>query len=124
MQVKGLPKEELEARSDLVASLKDRIEAIPDGSTTAAKQSDGGATSASYTGIKIDSYSGISKEVYLKQVLGIYGERTEQGYEVYNKKVLSLMYLLELCQKGNLIMSIFKKPKCRTSSEESMKCEG
>ncbi|XP_044501366.1 syntaxin-71-like [Mangifera indica] len=56
-KVKGLPKEELEARSDLVASLKDRIEAIPDGSTTAAKQSDGGATSASYTGIKIDSYS-------------------------------------------------------------------
>ncbi|XP_031275834.1 syntaxin-71-like [Pistacia vera] len=56
-KVKGLSKEEHEARSDLVAALKERIEAIPDGSTTAAKQSDGGATSTSYTGIKIDSYS-------------------------------------------------------------------
>lgn len=58
IQVKGLSKEELEARSDLVAALKDRIEGIPDGSTAAAKQTGGGTTSASYTGIKFDTYSG------------------------------------------------------------------
>ncbi|GAY51475.1 Syntaxin-71 [Citrus sinensis] len=57
-KVKGLSKEELEARSDLVAALKDRIEGIPDGSTAAAKQTGGGTTSASYTGIKFDTYSG------------------------------------------------------------------
>ncbi|XWS46123.1 hypothetical protein CRYUN_Cryun14cG0036600 [Craigia yunnanensis] len=59
-KVKGLSREEIETRNDLVSSLKDRIEAIPDGSTTAAKQSGGGggwATSTSYTGIKIDSSS-------------------------------------------------------------------
>ncbi|TXG62910.1 hypothetical protein EZV62_009904 [Acer yangbiense] len=54
-KVKGLSKEELEARNDLVLALKDRIDAIPDGSTTAAKQTVGGATSTSYTGIKFDS---------------------------------------------------------------------
>lgn len=57
-KVKGLSKEELEARSDLVAALKDRIEGIPDGSTATAKQTGGGTTSASYTGIKFDTYSG------------------------------------------------------------------
>ncbi|KAL5863453.1 hypothetical protein ACOSQ3_000967 [Xanthoceras sorbifolium] len=56
-KIKGLSKEE-EARSDLVSALKDRIEAIPDGSTTATKKTGGGATSTSYTGIKIDSNSG------------------------------------------------------------------
>ncbi|KAJ4728243.1 syntaxin-71-like [Melia azedarach] len=57
-KVKGLSKEELESRNDLVLALKNRIEDIPDGSTAAARQTGGAATSASYTGIKIDSYSG------------------------------------------------------------------
>ncbi|PPS15593.1 hypothetical protein GOBAR_AA04987 [Gossypium barbadense] len=56
--VKGISKEELEARNDLVYSLKDRIDSIPDGSSTATKQSTGGwATSTSSTGIKFDSSS-------------------------------------------------------------------
>nr|POE46339.1 syntaxin-73 [Quercus suber] len=52
----GLSKEEeLEARNDLVSALKERIEAIPDGSNTSvAKQTGGWTASASYTGIKID----------------------------------------------------------------------
>ncbi|KAI5564626.1 hypothetical protein POPTR_014G087400v4 [Populus trichocarpa] len=37
-QVKGLSKEEREVRSDLVAALKDRIEAVADGNISAAKQ--------------------------------------------------------------------------------------
>uniref|UniRef100_A0A5B7B1Z9 t-SNARE coiled-coil homology domain-containing protein n=1 Tax=Davidia involucrata TaxID=16924 RepID=A0A5B7B1Z9_DAVIN len=57
-KVKGLSKEELEARSDLVSALKERIEAIPDGSTSGAKQTVGWAASASQTGIKFDSTSG------------------------------------------------------------------
>ncbi|KAG8477441.1 hypothetical protein CXB51_030462 [Gossypium anomalum] len=57
-KVKGISKEELEARNDLVYSLKDRIDSIPDGSSTATKQSTGGwATSTSSTGIKFDSSS-------------------------------------------------------------------
>lgn len=39
--------------------MRERIEAIPDGSTTAVKTgSGGGIASASYTGIKIDSTFG------------------------------------------------------------------
>ncbi|XP_018835141.1 syntaxin-71-like isoform X2 [Juglans regia] len=57
-QVKGLSKEELEARNDLVFALKEKIDAISDGSTTnGAKQTGGGATSTSYTGIKFNSTS-------------------------------------------------------------------
>lgn len=56
-KVKGLSKEELEARTDLVSALKERIEAIPDGSTNGAKQTGGWAASASSTGIKFDTTS-------------------------------------------------------------------
>ncbi|XP_057510039.1 syntaxin-71-like [Actinidia eriantha] len=56
-KVKGLSKEELEAQTDLVSALKERIEAIPDGSTSGAKQTGGWAASASGTGIKFDSTS-------------------------------------------------------------------
>ncbi|XP_040999546.1 syntaxin-71-like isoform X1 [Juglans microcarpa x Juglans regia] len=57
-KVKGLSKEELEARNDLVFALKEKIDAIRDGSTTnGAKQTGGGATSTSYTGIKFNSTS-------------------------------------------------------------------
>jgi len=53
--VKGLSGEELAARNDLVLALPDRIQAIPDGSAPAAKQSGGWAASASRTEIKFDS---------------------------------------------------------------------
>ncbi|KAI5345660.1 PREDICTED: syntaxin-71 [Prunus dulcis] len=56
-KVKGLSKEDLVARSDLVTVLKERIEAIPDGSTSGAKQTGGWTDSAPYAGIKIDSTS-------------------------------------------------------------------
>ncbi|BBG97555.1 syntaxin of plants 71 [Prunus dulcis] len=58
-KVKGLSKEDLVARSDLVTVLKERIEAIPDGSTSGAKQTGGWTDSAPYAGIKIDSTSGL-----------------------------------------------------------------
>lgn len=57
--MKGLSKEEQEARSDLVDTLKQRIEAIPDGSTHAAKQGgDHLGPWASQMGIKFDSNYG------------------------------------------------------------------
>ncbi|KAI8571976.1 hypothetical protein RHMOL_Rhmol01G0162900 [Rhododendron molle] len=59
-KVKGLSREELEARTDLVSVLKERIEAIPDGSTTSngSQQTGGWAASASTTGIRFDTTSG------------------------------------------------------------------
>nr|ACN50185.1 syntaxin-71 [Annona cherimola] len=58
-KVKGLSKEELATRSDLVLALPERIQAIPDGSSTATKQGGGGGggwtASGSRTEIKFDS---------------------------------------------------------------------
>ncbi|KAK4791080.1 hypothetical protein SAY86_031493 [Trapa natans] len=54
-KVKGLSKEELVTRGDLVLVLQGRIEAIPDGSAAAAKQGGGWSTSASHKNIKFDS---------------------------------------------------------------------
>ncbi|KAL2892155.1 Syntaxin-71 [Bienertia sinuspersici] len=56
-KVKGLSRDELEARSDLVSALKERIEAIPDGTPGEPKKTGGWAASASTAAIKIDSDS-------------------------------------------------------------------
>ncbi|GAB4861694.1 Syntaxin-71 [Ancistrocladus abbreviatus] len=45
-KVRGLSKEELEARTDLVAALKDRIESVPDGTAGGSKPIGGWAASA------------------------------------------------------------------------------
>jgi len=57
-KVKGLSKEDLAARDDLVTTLPERIQAIPDGTTTAAKQTGGWGASASHKNIKFDSPGG------------------------------------------------------------------
>jgi len=57
-QVKGLSKEELATRNDLVLTLPERIQSIPDGTAAAAKQSGWGAASASRSEIRFDSTSG------------------------------------------------------------------
>ncbi|TKW26000.1 hypothetical protein SEVIR_3G157600v4 [Setaria viridis] len=56
-KVKGLTKEEIATRSDLVAALPDRIQSIPDGSSTATKKNGTWGASGSRTGgaIKFDS---------------------------------------------------------------------
>ncbi|TVT98782.1 hypothetical protein EJB05_55871, partial [Eragrostis curvula] len=56
-KVKGLTKEEIAMRSDLVAALPDRIHSIPDGSSTATKKNGTWGASGSRTGgaIKFDS---------------------------------------------------------------------
>lgn len=54
-QVKGLSSQEFAARNDLVLALPDRIQAIPDGTPAAPKQTGGWASSASRPEIKFDS---------------------------------------------------------------------
>lgn len=56
-KVKGLSKEELVTRNDLVLALPERILSIPDGSLTATRQGGGGGASASRTEIRFDSTS-------------------------------------------------------------------
>ncbi|KAA0035334.1 syntaxin-71 isoform X2 [Cucumis melo var. makuwa] len=57
-KVKGVPKEELEVRDDLVLALEEKIKAIPDGKTSGAKHSGGWGSSSSFNNIKFDSSSG------------------------------------------------------------------
>lgn len=58
VQIKGVPKEELEVRGDLVLALEERIKAIPDGSTTGKPS--GGWASTSSNNIKFDSTTGLT----------------------------------------------------------------
>ncbi|KAI7996975.1 Syntaxin-71 [Camellia lanceoleosa] len=62
-KVKGLSTEELAARNDLVLALPDRIQAIPDGTAAAPKQSGGWTGSASRTEIKFDSGPRIGSDI-------------------------------------------------------------
>ncbi|KAL0904027.1 hypothetical protein M5K25_026097 [Dendrobium thyrsiflorum] len=57
-KVKGLTKEDLAARNDMVLALPDRIQSIPDGTSNGTKQTGGWTASASRTEIKFDSTSG------------------------------------------------------------------
>lgn len=73
-QVKGLSTEELTARNDLVLALPDRIQAIPDGTVPAPKQSGGWGASASRTEIKFDSGDQYIWLVYI-DVMEVLGQK-------------------------------------------------
>ncbi|XP_010544751.1 PREDICTED: syntaxin-73-like [Tarenaya hassleriana] len=68
-KIKGLSKEELEARNDLVLSLRERVEAIPDGSEAPAKGTSGWATSTSYSALRIETTTSDERfdSVYFQQ---------------------------------------------------------
>ncbi|XP_049353431.1 syntaxin-71-like [Solanum verrucosum] len=69
-KVKGLSQEELETRGDLVLMLSERIQAIPDGSTDAAKTTGGRGTLSFNKNIKFDSEGQFNEGFY---------EQTEEG---------------------------------------------
>lgn len=56
--MKGLTKEELATRGDLVLALPERILSIPDGTAAPAKMTGGWGASANRTEIRFDSTSG------------------------------------------------------------------
>ncbi|ERN18132.1 hypothetical protein AMTR_s00054p00051700 [Amborella trichopoda] len=66
-KVKGLSREELATRGDLVIALSERIEAIPDGTAAGAKKTGSWGTSVSLTEIKIDSSDGRFESEYFQQ---------------------------------------------------------
>ncbi|KAI4382330.1 hypothetical protein MLD38_008307 [Melastoma candidum] len=68
-KVKGLSKDDLVARGDLVLALQERIESIPDGTSGGAKQSAGGwsTSTPSNNHIKFDSSDGNFDAGYFQQ---------------------------------------------------------
>ncbi|CAI0470292.1 unnamed protein product [Linum tenue] len=92
-KVRGLSREELEARSDLVSALKDRIASVPDGTTTAAQPSSNGGASAS-TGIKFNSnYDGSFDSDYFQNTEET--DRFRQEYEMRKMKQEGLDVIAE-----------------------------
>ncbi|KAG6580598.1 Syntaxin-71, partial [Cucurbita argyrosperma subsp. sororia] len=63
-RVKGLSTEDLTTRNDLVLALPDRIQAIPDGTTSSSKKNEGWNSSTSRAEIKFDSDGRFDNEYF------------------------------------------------------------
>ncbi|KAI7983066.1 Syntaxin-71 [Camellia lanceoleosa] len=129
-KVKGLSKEELEARTDLVSALKERIEAIPNGSTNGAKQIGGWAASASSTEIKFDTTSDKRYDSeYFQQTEESNNFRNEYEMRKTKQDTEGLVTLKNMAHDMNEILSIclgiwhwsIEKSNA-TSTEETVQC--
>ncbi|XP_073312141.1 syntaxin-71-like [Primulina huaijiensis] len=93
-KVKGLSREELEARSDLVLALPERIQAIPDGATNAGTQSGGWGASSSYKAIKFESEGHFDDDFFQ------HSEETSQFRQEYEMRKLKQDQGLDFISEG------------------------
>ncbi|XP_008463931.1 syntaxin-71 isoform X2 [Cucumis melo] len=95
-KVKGVPKEELEVRDDLVLALEEKIKAIPDGKTSGAKHSGGWGSSSSFNNIKFDSSSdGNFESEYFQQ-----SEESSQFRNEYEMRKMKQDQGLDVISEG------------------------
>ncbi|CAN1249560.1 SYP71 [Linum perenne] len=80
MEVKGLSKEEQAIRADLVLALPERIQAIPDGSTTGENQTGGWTSSTSHKNITFDTSENLSGAFFQQS------EESEQFRQEYDRR--------------------------------------
>ncbi|CAI9105125.1 OLC1v1003985C2 [Oldenlandia corymbosa var. corymbosa] len=93
-KVKGLTKEELENRYDLVLALPERIRAIPDGTSSDTRKAGGWGTSASKRNIKFDSDGNFGDEFFQQS------EESNQFREEYEMRKLKQDQGLDVISEG------------------------
>ncbi|XP_004487132.1 syntaxin-71-like [Cicer arietinum] len=94
-KVKGLTKEDIAIRQDLVLALPERIQAIPDGITSAASHTAGWAATSSHPHIKFDSSEGHLDSEYFNQ-----SEESSQFRHEYEMRKMKQDEGLDIISEG------------------------
>ncbi|KAI3983630.1 hypothetical protein MKX01_000642 [Papaver californicum] len=95
-KAKGITKEELASRNDLVMALAERVQAIPDSATTGANKNGGWGSSASKNGIKFD----ITSDMKMDDEFFQHTEESNQFRQEYEMRKIKQDEGLDIISQG------------------------